>query len=364
MRNEDYYVIYRGPKGIWYYYVYKYGKRYRRSTGERNKQRAQAEILRRRDRGDLLNTERHTRYTVFAEFSVPFWTWETCPVIRDKIDRGGHFSVQLALTYKQNTAKYLIPAFGRKILPEITPAMIKIWLRGIPEKYGVTPQTANKQLTMLRQMLDVAVEEQIIRFNPARSVKPLIPCENPRGCFTLEQVRAIFSEHWPNRYIEAMCRLAALTGMRMGEVRGLCFDQVMDDHIELNRAWAKFEGLKTPKSGKSRKVPIPKFMVDELRSFIRQGDLIFTLDGEKPIDNTSVLYALNKRMEACGIDYKTERLTYHSFRHFMNTRLVAAGMQGEMIRAVIGHASSRMTDRYNHLQPVDMDRVKVIQEAI
>ena len=217
---------------------------------------------------------------------------------------------------------------------------------------------------MLRQMLDIAVEEQVLQSNPARAVKPLIPKETERGCFTLEQVQALFSERWPNHYIETMCRLAALTGMRLGEVQGLCFEQIGNDLIDLDRSWAKLEGFKAPKSGKSRKVPIPRFMSEELRSFLHQGDLIFTLDGEHPLDTTSVRYALRKRMDECGIDWKTEKLSFHSFRHFANSHLLDAGLQGESVRAIIGHASARMTQRYNHLQPETCGRIRVIQEAI
>ena len=364
MRNEAFVGLYKRSDGIWYYYVYRWGKKVRRSTGERRKCDALRIVMARRDRGDLLNEQAHTVWTTFREFASPFWIWETCPVIRDKIERGGHFSRLLARTNRQNTDKYLVPAFGSKVLPEITPAMIKVWLRGVPGKYGVTPQTANKQLTMLRQILDVAVEENIIRTNPARSVKPLIPKESERGCFTLQQVQALFSEHWPNRYIEAMCRLAALTGMRLGEVQGLCFDQIRNDTIDLDRSWAKMEGLKTPKSGKSRYIPIPSDLTVELRSFLHQGDLIFTLNGERPIDATSVRYALRKRMDECGIDWQAEKLSFHSFRHFANSHLLDAGLQGESVRAIIGHASARMTQRYNHLQPETCDRIRIIQEAI
>lgn len=364
MRNEDYFGLYKRSNGVWYYYVYRWGKRVRRSTGEKRKIDAMRIVMSRRDRGDILNEMAHTIFTTFREFAAPFWIWETCPVIRDKVERGGHFSKLLAKTNRQNTDKYLVPAFGSKVLPEISPAMIKVWLRGLPQKYNIAPQTANKQLTMLRQILDVAVEEQILKTNPARSVRPLIPTQSNRGCFTPEQVRLLFSEPWGSKAVECMCRLSSMTGMRLGEVRGLCFEQVHRDHIVLDRSWAKDEELKAPKGGRSRIVPIPEKMYQELLSFVRQGDLIFSLDGEHPLDQTSVRYMLRKRMDACGIDWKTENLTFHSFRHFFNTRLLAAGIQGETIRAVIGHSDEKMTLLYGHLSAADCERIRIIQDAI
>lgn len=44
-------------------------------------------------------------------------------------------------------------------------------------------------------------------------------------------------------------------------------------------------------------------------------------------------------MEACKIDYKRLGLSFHSFSHFFNTKLVASGVDGELARGVIGHAS-------------------------
>ena len=378
--NDDHFILFKRPNGYWYYYVYRWGRKVRRSTGEKRRQRALEIVLQRRDRGDLLNEQAHSAHTTFKEFSDPFWVWETCPVIRDKIERGGHFSKALAKTNRQNTEKYLLPSFGSCVLEEISPSMVKTWLRGVPSRFSVKPQTANKQLTMLRQILDVAVEEQLIKTNPARSVKPLIPKKGNRGCFTPEQVKALFKDPWTNRYIELMCRLASVTGMRLGEIRGLCFDQVKKDHIVLDRSWAKNEGLKTTKSGRPRIVPIPIDISKALKALPHMGDIIFTLNGEKPLDGTSVRYALQKRMDELNgrkpdkekgttglmFDYlnKKEPLTFHSFRHFMNSRLLAAGIQGETIRAMIGHEDESMTDLYAHLSSEDCDRIRVIQEAI
>ncbi len=57
-------------------------------------------------------------------------------------------------------------------------------------------------------------------------------------------------------------------------------------------------------------------------------------------------------------------LLFHSFRHFFNSQLVAAGVQGEFVRAVIGHESEKMTERYLHLSPDQMNVVRNVQEGL
>lgn len=79
---------------------------------------------------------------------------------------------------------------------------------------------------------------------------------------------------------------------------------------------------------------------------------------ENAADN---LYA---RMESLGIQYKTRRLCFHSWRHFFNTRLIASGVQGEITRAVVGHQSADMTDQYLHLRRSDMEVVARVQDEL
>ncbi|MBR2282338.1 MAG: tyrosine-type recombinase/integrase [Spirochaetales bacterium] len=71
-----------------------------------------------------------------------------------------------------------------------------------------------------------------------------------------------------------------------------------------------------------------------------------------------------KVLEANGIDWREEGLSFHSFRHFFNTRLVANGVNGELVRATVGHESSDMTKHYLHLVPSDLNRVMDVARQI
>lgn len=61
--------------------------------------------------------------------------------------------------------------------------------------------------------------------------------------------------------------------------------------------------------------------------------------GDKPIDFQFINMRLHKVLEANGIDWRAEGLSFHSFRHFFNTRLVANGLNGELVRATVGHGN-------------------------
>ena len=362
--RDDHFVLYRKEDGYWYYYFYRWGKRIRRSTGEKRKGAALAVVLERRDRGDLMNEGRRTRPSTFAEYSAPFFVWETCPIIRDKVERGGHYSREFAYICRKHIEKYLLPAFGKRYLPEITPAMVSSFLRGLPQKYGISPQTANKVLSVLRQILDHAVMQDIIQTNPVGRVKPLVEMAARRGCFSSEQIRRLFSVPWDDFYVELACRLAAVTGMRIGEVRALQACDVYADYVEVCHSYSDREKLKGTKSGKSRIVPVPADLAETLRSVPNNGPYVFSYTGETPISRDTLSLKLREHMSACGIDYRFLDLSFHSFRHFFNTQLVANGVEENKILAVVGHSSPRMTQHYLHLRADEMSQIRTIQDAI
>jgi len=361
----DYYVLYQKEDGFYYYYFYnEFHRRVRRSTGCRRKADAIRVANERLKRGDLANEGKRMHFQTFGEYSVPFFVWDLCPIIRDKVERGGHFSQEYAYICRKHIEKYLLPAFGNRYLAELTPAMVSTFVRSLPLRYGITPQTANKVLSVLRQILEYAISENLLTDNAAGKVKPLVPKETERGCFTSEQIRKIFSKPWKDIYAELACRLASVTGMRLGEIRGLLKENVYTDYIVVEHSYSNREKLKSTKNGKVRIVPVPPEIALALKNVPNNGPYVFSYNGTTPIWNTTIESKLKEHMTACGIDYRFQGLSFHSFRHFFNTQLVAADVNQNKILAVIGHSSVRMTQRYMHLKSEDLKQIRNVQGAI
>ena len=367
--EDDRFVLFprtQSGKVIWYYYIYdQNGKRWYRSTGTSNKAKARAYVLKKYKDGTLF--EFKAKEILFKEFAEPFWIWETCPIVSSKIKRGGTLTRGYCRSSRILLDQKIIPAFGNKALSAITPDMVDKWLLDIPKKYKVGNKTANKAYMILKQMLDIAVRQRLISHNPCQEVARLIEKDGRRGCFTVEQIGAIFRSEWDNDMALAACKLSATTGMRMGEIRALTPAQVHDDYIEVNAAWGEYDGRKSTKSGETREVPlIPEVrnLLKSLPSYGRANKLIFSLNGTKPIDFQFISLRLHKVLEANGIDWRKEGLSFHSFRHFFNTRLVANGVNGELVRATVGHESSDMTKHYLHLVPSDLNTVMDVARQI
>jgi len=365
--KEGYFCLMRRSNGYYYYWVYdNFNRRIYRSTGQKTRPKAMEVALRRWKDGALVDVPKPV-YHLFNDYASGFWNWDTCPIIQDRIRRGGHYSREMASSNAKLTDKHITPYFKGVLLEEITPRMATDWLLRLPVEHGISNKTSNNILTIFRQILDAAVADGLIDRNPAKVIKPLVKdYRAKRGCYTVAQVRALFSGPWQSLHIQVMCRLAAMTGMRLGEVQALTKGQIKDGYLDVNASWAKKEGRKCTKSGHGRVVPLDPETMALLREIMPPGedDLLFTQNGREPISGNMVRRYLQERMDSLGIDWKAEGLMFHSFRHFFNTRLVAAGIDGQQIRAVVGHESEDMTEHYLHLTAEDMECIRAVQRGI
>lgn len=361
--QENHFVLYRNSNGVYYYYIYRYGKRLRRSTGEKTKKKALDVALMRIGYSDLDNEARH-RYITFGKYASDFWNYETCPIIQNKIKRGGRYTIKHANRQQGRVNSNMMPYFKSKVLQELTPAMIESWLFMLAET--LSNKTVNDCLNCMRLILDQAIAEGYLTTNVARSVKPLIVNSVRRGCFTVEQIKEIFSADWENDIAYTMCYLSAHTGMRLGEIRALKPEQIHKDYIEVNASYSREDGRKCTKSGYSRIVPINSIIYGMLEKLVYDEDSYIFRSTEKdvPFTDRAVEQNLKHIMKILNIDAEKLKLTFHSFRHFFNSRLIASGLHGEEVRAIIGHESEDMTMHYLHLSPSDMDNIRQIQFRI
>ena len=351
---------------VFYYWTYdRYGKRHRFSTGKTKKTEAFSFCIERMSAGNLICHTPVVERITLSDYGKNFWNYETCPIIQSKILRGGHYSVKMATNHQALFDHHIKPFLGDKDLSSLTSSDIESWLLHLPGEKGLSNKTANNAFETLRQMLNQAVLDNYIDKNPALNIKPLINKSIRREAFTHEEVKALLSREWDNEFAYTACYLASRTGMRIGEVRALTREQIHPDYIEVNASWSDQEGRKTTKSGWSRIIPITEELYELLMKYAPPlGGLIFSLNGIKPVKGDYFGERLRKKMDECGIDYINNNLSFHSFRHFFNTRMLAADISGEKVRAVLGHESESMTTHYAHLSQKDLNKVKELQQAL
>jgi len=163
--------------------------------------------------------------------------------------------------------------------------------------------------------------------------------------------------------------LAVHTGMRLGELLGLKWEDVKPDqerltvrrslqHLDKNRV--VFQHPKTPKSRRS--MPLGPTALETLKRLRRrqmeerlkvgprykeQGLVLASAVGT-PISPANVRRAFERILKAAGV----ERIRFHDLRHTHASLLLARGIHPKVVSERLGHASIAITlDTYSHVLP-------------
>lgn len=237
----------------------------------------------------------------------------------------------------------------------------------------LTARTANTYFQALQVPFARAHRLGVIDTNPAEKVAKLAEEKTARGILTPEETREFFRGDWADRRAFAANLLAATAGLRLGEVLGLLIDRVHDGWIEVRGNWQYGEGLKEPKWGSIREVPIPSVTEQAIRDLVKEnpwgGPFVFYgARPDHPTHDAVVRNAFNSRLEQMGISTavrEKRNITFHSWRHFYNSMLRGRpGIPDHVLRQLTGHKSEAMTDRYTHVTEEQRAAVAALAEGI
>jgi integrase len=224
-------------------------------------------------------------------------------------------------------------------------------------------------------MLGFAVKEKLLKYNPCKEVRKLKDEGCKRQILTPEEVKRMFPEAWSDvwdSYTQYVInKVAACTGMRIGEIMGLRSEYVHDGYIEVARQYSQTAGYSDVKTHKPRNIPVTAVVEGDLRRLIAEngeGYLFVTKAGaSKPMCRTTVVESYFKALERIGIgeaERKERNLTFHSWRHFLNTTLLMANVSDTKVKAVTGHVKEGEKERYTHLDANEFVEVRKVQERV
>ena len=210
--------------------------------------------------------------------------------------------------------------------------------RYITKRTGdVSAYSVQKELNCLKHMLRMAVEWEIIPFNPAQGIKPpRVPAGRVRYLQPGE-LKAV-TEACPE-WLRPIVVLAACTGMRRSEILGLRW---LDIDFKNNRVL-----LPQTKNGDGRIVYLNKMAVAALQSVLPQDkpQSMHRPFGEFTPAHVSVTFS--RVCARLGIlDFR-----FHDLRHTAASWLRMQGADIHTVALLLGHKDLRMAARYQHLSP-------------
>ena len=270
------------------------------------------------------------------------------------------------------TKNHIIPYWGKHRLRDISPKKIDRWVIDMASDNKNASGSVNQRLQALRIMLEEACKQEYITENPAQFIKPVGGGSKERGVLSLDEVRALLNPKiWAEYKFYAITLLTLATGLRISEVRGLQVSQVHSDYIEVHTAWEQKYGLKEPKCGSIRDLPITPMIYEAIQKVITDTGatqlVFFGASKSSPMSKSWIEKKLYRALASIGISEEERikrNIVFHSLRHTTNTILRSAGLPDSKVRMVTGHRNESMTERYTHFRLENYQEISAVQQTM
>jgi integrase len=184
--------------------------------------------------------------------------------------------------------------------------------------------------------------------NPAKNVT-IKPSDNKRQRYLTreEAERLLTALKKRSTYVWHLAMTSLYTGMRVGEIRKL-----KGEHVNLE---ARTISVVDTKTRKNRFAYIPAPIFEILASLdLKPGLPVF----KRPANGTGVR-AVNQVFPRTvkdlglndGISDPRNKVVFHTLRHTFASWMVSQGQPLYTVATLLGHSTTKMTERYAHLMP-------------
>ena len=228
---------------------------------------------------------------------------------------------------------------------------------------GYSTKTIRHAHTLVRSILEKAVQWQLISQNPASRVEPPKVKENEISFYDGPQLSLLLKllKDEPIKYQALICT-AIFTGIRRGEIVGLKWEDINfeESTIYIRRAaiYIPKKGIIT-KSTKTIKSQRKIWMTETLKKVLSEykdwqnktinlyGDLwigdsnVFTQENGAPIHPDTISQWFAKFIK----NHNLPPITLHGLRHSNATLLLNTGTDIETVSRILGHATSATTSK-------------------
>lgn len=234
--------------------------------------------------------------------------------------------------------------FGKKRLFEVTRMDVENYLMEL-SKSGLAASTCNHHIRLLRNMLNVAVQWDLLQKNVLAGIR-LLREDNERNCYldqkSLEHLMHVLNTH-PNRTICLLAKFLLYTGCRLNEALKSTWDAVSYEN----------KTFTVPASNSKSKKVLVKPLSDDALAVLDELKVIGNNHPSNRIFISSstgnVLSNAHKSWSRIASKHGLEGLTYHSFRHHYASTLANSNISIYTIKELLGHSSLASTSRYSHL---------------
>lgn len=253
--------------------------------------------------------------------------------------------------YESIGRKHLKKYFGANRIRSINRSHGDKLIQMLKER-GLRNKTTNKILTVFKQVIGFAETQGFVIRSPLRNF-PMLPASRGRlDYLTHHEVLQVLRGN-STEQIYPLLLVALNTGMRIGEITGLCWDRISfeNETIEISRSMTR-SGLKeSTKTNLVRYVPMNHEVKSVLFGMIRKQSspkFVFTdSDGQHFNPDHFSKRHFAKALKRAGV----REITFHVLRHTYASQYMMNGGNVFDLQKILGHTKVEMTMVYAHLSP-------------
>ena len=277
--------------------------------------------------------------------------------------------------YEAYLERYLFPEWGDRQIRTIKPSDAGAWQRHLVTKYKLTGASPNRVSICVRSIFRLAVVDRVVAVSPFAGIKAPPVDETAVQPPDVAEVRQILSYAYDPRWA-AMIEIAALTGLRSGELRGLTVDRVdfLRRVIRVEQQLVREKGrglyLDDVKTASGRRtIPLSQRGAQVLSEYLAQrpardggewAGLVFAMPDGRPVGDSTCGYALKSICQAG----KLKPRHWHELRHHYASVLIGGGENPKVVQKRMGHKDITTTLRtYAHLFAEAEERTRDVLDA-
>ncbi len=279
--------------------------------------------------------------------------------------RQGSLAPKTALIYRQRVEQ-VVRHIGAVQADELTAGHVDAFYR-LLEQEGVTQSVRRQVHEVFRAALQQAVRWEWLDRNPVLAVKPPVKATKEIAVPTVEQLRVLLDEGGRrHEYWRSLISIAAITGLRRGELCGLRFSDY-DGRVLTVRRNVTYTPATGIHIGETTTKRVRRVWLDDAGCGLIEGRMHFVrekaVQGGFELAADPYLFsfepdagvpafpdAISRHFRTIADKHGWRELHFHSLRHFTATQLIAAGVDVRTVSGRLGHSTPTVTlNVYSHV---------------
>ncbi|MBN2251224.1 MAG: tyrosine-type recombinase/integrase, partial [Candidatus Altiarchaeota archaeon] len=305
--------------------------------------------------------QKKTRLVSFLE---NFWTYETSPYIQDKLIHKQRIGKRHCYDSKKRISYWKDFFRDDAFLEDVSTVDLKAFERSLAEK-GLSSGTLNHILIAGKTAFKWAVANKLLDEDPCLGLTRYGKETKERDILSEAEAKKLFEVRWSDERARVASLVAMTCGLRMGEVLALRMCDVAETRLYVRHSWSVLDGLKSPKNGKVREVPLlpsvkaalAKLATENPFGWDKERFIFYGSLPDKPVVENVLVEGFKDALARSGVSEqvrKERNIVFHSWRHYY-AKVVADRVDQRQAQLALGHMTAAMTAYYaDHKTEADL----------